>query len=58
MPMPKSVIDMVDKIGNKEWDITGLTFMDKNRRIIKESEEENELNMEETKLMATYPKNE
>ena len=54
--MLKSVIDMVDQIGKKEQDITGLTFMDKKKHIIKGTDEENEFNMDDIELVATYPK--
>ena len=55
MQMPKSVIDMVDRIGKREQDLTGLTFMDKNRHIMEGPVKGNEFSMEESELMATYP---
>ena len=55
MPMPKSVIDMVDRIGKKEWDMTGLTFMNRNRQMIQGPLGKDEINANKNELMATDP---
>ena len=54
MPKPKSVIDMVEKIGEKEQDITGLMFMNRNKQFIAEPFPEDEINRNKNEIMATY----
>ena len=55
IPMPKSVIDIVNQMGKKELEVLGLTFMDGKKCIIEDEIDEDNFNLDVNTDITTYP---
>ena len=55
VPMPQSVIDAVNWMEKKEWEVLRQSFMDEKKRIIEDGINEDNFNLDMNKNIATYP---